>query len=72
LAATDWKVLTDDKKEGLVISLRTSVNGISTVMSTGIIEFPALDIFRTISDPLVRKDYDGVFDSSHVVQVVGP
>jgi len=72
LEATDWKVLTDDKKEGLVVSLRTSANGISTVKSTGIVEFPALDIFRAISDPAVRKDYDGVFDSSHVIEVVGP
>jgi len=72
LETTDWKVLTDDKKEGLVVSLRTSAKGISTVKSTGIIEFPAIDIFRTIVDPAVRKDYDGVFDSSTVLQVVGP
>lgn len=54
LSSKDWKESVNDKKEGLIISLRTNSDGLSCVKATGIVDFPILDIYKTLGDTKYR------------------
>jgi hypothetical protein len=63
LLLADWKVISDDKTEGLVIYQRTTENGLKAMKATGVVKRKAMDIFKVLGNDVYRKDYNKTYDS---------
>ena len=62
LPLPDWKVSVDDKKEGLMVWVRTTAEGLNGVKAQGIVNFSPDQIFMVIGDARNKKSYDDAFD----------
>jgi hypothetical protein len=60
----DWKVVINDKKADLVVSQRTTAEGLNSIKARGMINWSTQQIFRVIGDDKYRKQYDPIYDSS--------
>ena len=58
----DWKVSVDDKKEGLMVWVRTTPDGLNAVKAQGVVNFSPDQIFMVIGDGSKKKLYDETFD----------
>ena len=63
LGHTDWKSITDDKKEGLQIMQRTTHNGFRAMKAMGTVNHNSQLIFKVLGNSDYRPSYDGTFDS---------
>ncbi|CDW89743.1 start domain containing protein [Stylonychia lemnae] len=70
IPSAEWKILTEDKKEGLKIWQRTSESGLKCMKAQAIIERKASDIIKVIGDTKYRNDYDPVYDHSNFLEKV--
>lgn len=70
LEKTDWKVLLEDKKDGLIVWQRTSEEGLKAMKAQAIIDWSPQDVFRVIGDSAYRKDYDAVYDEGRILQKI--
>ena len=67
---TDWKVLLEDKNEGLTVWQRTSEDGHKAMKAMALINWSPDDIIRVIGDANYRKDYDKVYDDGRILQKI--
>lgn len=61
----------NDRKQNVLIQTRTSPSGLMSVKGSGILDFPADDIFNFIANPASRKEYDSNYDSGFYLMKVG-
>lgn len=62
LNAPGWSLMTDDKKDGVIIYSREK-NGLTSIKAHGVVEFSPMQIFKTIGDAEhYRKEYDANYE----------
>lgn len=55
---TGWDVMVNDQKKDLVIECKKQQSGFMSVRSQGGLDFPALDVWRTINANAMRASWD--------------
>lgn len=66
----DWEVSDTNKKEGYVISLATSANGIPCLKSSGTMPYNIMQVFACLHDKRYRPIYDNNIENADILSKV--
>lgn len=66
----DWQVSDTNKKEGYVISLCTSANGVPCLKSAGTMPYSIMQVFACLHDKRYRPIYDDNIEVAEVLSKV--
>ena len=67
----DWKISTEDKKEGLTIWQRTTPEGLNAMKAQAIVNRTPRQLMRVIGNDSLRTSYDATFDEGKMIDRIG-
>ena len=66
----DWKITTDDKKEGIQIWLRTTPSGDNAMKAQAIVNRSPMQVFKVIGNDSYRKTYDETYGEGFLIEKI--
>ena len=66
----DWKITTDDKKEGIQIWLRTTPSGDNAMKAQAIVSRSPMQVFKVIGNDSYRKTYDETYAEGFLIEKI--
>ena len=66
----DWKITTDDKKEGIQIWLRTTPSGDNAMKAQAIVSRSPMQVFKVIGNDSYRKTYDETYGEGFLIEKI--
>ena len=66
----DWKITTDDKKEGIQIWLRTTPSGDNAMKAQAIVNRSPMQVFKVIGNDSYRKTYDETYGEGYLIEKI--
>ena len=66
----DWKITTDDKKEGIQIWLRTTPSGDNAMKAQAIVNRSPMQVFKVIGNDSYRKTYDETYGEVFLIEKI--
>lgn len=66
----DWKITTDDKKEGIQIWLRTTPSGDNAMKAQAIVSKSPMQVFKVIGNDSYRKTYDETYAEGFLIEKI--